>query len=176
MVYKRLCKLYMNSSAKRGVFSMVREARLSDYPQILSLESQIFEMHIQARPDIIKPRQQPLDCEYYQKCLDDDSHKIFVWEENGDILGHCMTRKRIYENHPMFYDRTILEIEDLCVDQKARGRGIGRALFDRACAYAREIGAAHLELTVWHFNGDARRFYEHLGMREQTSRMELMIE
>jgi len=155
---------------------MIREACLSDFNAIYNLENQIFYMHLNARPDMIKPKKEPFGRDYFENCLNDEKVKIFIFEENGEILGHCMTRQWEYDNHHMFYDMKILEINDLCVDEKARGKNIGRQLFNRAKEYAKEIGAIRLELTVWGFNKNARKFYEHLGMSERTIRMEMIIE
>ena len=155
---------------------MIREACISDFNAISNLESQVFYMHLNARPDMIKPRQQPFERDYFESCLNDENVKIFVFEDNGEILGHCITRKLEYNNHHMFYDTVILEINDLCVDEKVRGKNIGRQLFNRAKDYAKETGAARLELTVWNFNKNAREFYEHLGITERTIRMEMIIE
>ena len=125
---------------------------------------------------MIKPREKPFDREYLDQCLNDEKTRIFVYEESGEILGFCITMRREIKDHHIFYDMTILEIDDMCVDESARGKKIGRQLFDRAKEYAREIGAARMELMVWNFNKNARQFYEHLGMTERISRMEMAIE
>ena len=154
---------------------MIREARSSDCNSMDNLENQVFHLHLNARPDMIKP-EKPFNKDYFESCLDDENTKIFVFEENGEILGYCITRKWEYNNHHMYYDMTLLDINDMCVDEKARDKGIGRQLFNRAKEYAKEIGAAKLELSVWNFNKNARQFYEHLGMEERISRMEIIIE
>ena len=158
------------------MISMIREACISDFNAISNLENQVFRMHLNAHPDMIKPRKEAFDREYFESCLNDEKIKIFVFEENNEILGHCITRQWEYENHHMFYDMKILEINDLCVDEKSRGKNIGRRLFEHAKDYAKEIGAVRLELMVWAFNKNAREFYEHLGMSERISRMEIIIE
>ena len=151
---------------------MIRDACLSDYNAISDLENQVFQLHLNARPDIIKP-EGPFNRDYFETCLNDENVKIFVYEENRELLGYCITRKWGYNNHHLFYDMTILEIDDMCVNEKARGKGIGRQLFNHAKVYAEEIGAAKMELNVWSFNKNARQFYESLGMKERTSRMEI---
>ena len=155
---------------------MVREACLSDFAGISHLENQVFYMHLNARPDMIKPKEEPFSRAYFETCLADENMKIFVYEAAGEILGHCFVRQWAYENHPMYYDGKILEIDDFCVDENARGKQIGRKLFHRAKAYAKEIGAVRIELTVWSFNENAREFYEHLGMAERTRRMQMCVE
>ena len=154
---------------------MIREACISDFNAISNLERQVFDIHLNARPDMIKP-ELPFNKDYFETSLNDENVKIFVYEENREILGYCITKKWGYSNHHLFYDMTILDINDMCVDEKARGKSIGRQLFNRAKDYAKEIGAAKIELSVWNFNKNARQFYEHLGMAERISRMEFIIE
>jgi len=118
----------------------------------------------------------PFNEDYFEASLNDENVKIFVYEEKGEVLGYCLTKKWGYSSHHLFYDMTILDINDMCVDEKVRGKSIGRQLFNRAINYAKEIGAAKIELSVWNFNKNARQFYECLGMTERISRMEMMIE
>ena len=58
-------------------------------------------------------------------------------------------------------------MEDLCVDDDFRGKGIGSSLFVYAKEKAKEMGAERLDLMVWDFNEDARNFYERMGMKPQ---------
>ena len=154
---------------------MIREARISDFDAIYNLENQVFQIHLDARPDLIKPKL-PFNKGYYEKCLQDDMKKVYVFEENGEVLGYCITVKLEFKNHHIYHDMIVLEINDMCVDEKVRGKNIGRQLVDKSIKYAKDIGAARLELSVWGFNKNARQFYEHHGMTERTIRMEMTIE
>jgi ribosomal protein S18 acetylase RimI-like enzyme len=78
-------------------------------------------------------------------------------------------------NHQVFRDMRNLEIEDLCVDEKYRGKGIGKKLFEEAIKHGKENGVKFIELSVWEFNQNAKIFYEHAGMKVKTNRMELNI-
>jgi len=154
---------------------MIRNACGSDFNAVFDLENQVFQLHLNARPDLIKPKLS-FNQEYFSKCIQDDKMNVLVFEENETILGYCITQVVEHKDHHVFYDMIVLEIRDMCVDEKARGRDIGRQLFDRAKDYAKEIGAHSLELSVWGFNRNARQFYEHLGMSERVSRMEMIID
>ena len=153
---------------------MIRVAIISDFTAIYNLEEQVFNLHLKAHPDMIKSNL-PFSKEYYESLLNDENVKIFVYTEDDEVLGYCITKRIEYDNHHLFYDMTILEINDMCVDEKVRGKNIGRQLFDRAKEYAIEIGATRIELSVWHFNENARNFYKHLGMKERIYRMELIL-
>jgi len=163
---------------QRGIF-MIREANSSDFKAIAALEKQVSGIHFNARPDIFL--KEPFNGDsvkaqkYFEECLQNECEKIFVYEENGDILGFCKTNAWDYEDHPVYKDVIVLNIDNICVDEKARGKGVGRHLFNKVKSYAKEAGAARLELVVSDFNKSAREFYEHLGMSVKTTCMELLI-
>ena len=54
-------------------------------------------------------------------------------------------------------------IEDVVVDDSARGRGVGEALTREAIRLAREAGARHVELTSHPTREAANRLYRRLG-------------
>ena len=153
---------------------MIREACISDFSGISTLENQVFQIHLDARPDMIKP-ELPFNQNYFEECLHDENMKIFVFEDAGCIIGYCVTRKIEHKGHYMFFDMIILEINNLCVDERVRCKNIGRQLFNHVKEYADAIGASRLELSVWAFNENAIQFYKRLGMSERTSRFELVL-
>ena len=54
-------------------------------------------------------------------------------------------------------------IEDVVVDESARGRGVGEALNSAAIDEARRRGAKHISLTSRAFRDTANRLYQRLG-------------
>jgi GNAT superfamily N-acetyltransferase len=53
-------------------------------------------------------------------------------------------------------------LDDLWVEPSSIGGGLGRQLFERASARARELGCSALE---WDTDPNAAAFYEHMGAR-----------
>jgi len=62
-------------------------------------------------------------------------------------------------------------IEDVVVDESARGRGIGEALTSEALRLAREAGARTVDLTSRPSRVAAGRLYERLGFSARDSRL-----
>ena len=60
-------------------------------------------------------------------------------------------------------------IEDVVVDESARGRGVGEALTLRAVELAREAGARSVELTSRPTREAANRLYRRLGFEERET-------
>jgi len=153
---------------------IIREANLLDFDAIAKLEQQVFKIHINARPDLFEKNY--FTKEYFEGNFENENAKIFVYEENENILGHCMIEEYESIDDAMMFDVKGIFIDSMCVDENAKGRQIGRALVDHVKAHAKEIGATSLDLLVWDFNEDARKFYEHLGLRAKSTFMEMNIE
>jgi ribosomal protein S18 acetylase RimI-like enzyme len=102
--------------------------------------------------------------------------KIFVAEENEKIVGHCIVKIRQIKEHPFLHDMTNIEIDDLCIDEKYRHKGLGKELFEEVKKYAKEKNIKTMELGVWEFNINAKGFYEHIGMKIRHYKMEYKID
>ncbi len=62
-------------------------------------------------------------------------------------------------------------VEDVVVDDSARGQGIGEALIEEAKARATAVGARTLDLTSRASRTAANRLYERLGFQARESRV-----
>ena len=153
---------------------IIRTAGIMDIDKILSLEDQVFELHARMRPDWIGKK--PMNYDYLKSRIEDKNVKIFVAEDNNEIIGHCFISIRETKNHHMYHDMVNIEIDNLCVDENYRKKGVGKNLFEEVKIYSKNIGAKFIELSVWDFNQNARQFYEHLGMKTRIRKMEFKIE
>jgi GNAT superfamily N-acetyltransferase len=88
--------------------------------------------------------------------------EALIAEADGAPVGFAL----FFMNYSTWEGTAGLYIEDLFVDEAARGTGAGRALMAAAAAVARERGCPRLELSVLDWN-PARGFYERLGMSHQ---------
>ena len=103
----------------------IRKAQVSDIPALQELLQQTLLVHHQARPDIFKAEGSKYSNEELEKILGQKSTPIFVFEnEAGGILGHlfCSIKEPV---SPILNPIKTLFIEDLCVDEKARGQKVG---------------------------------------------------
>jgi GNAT superfamily N-acetyltransferase len=62
-----------------------------------------------------------------------------------------------------YYDGALAQLEELYVQPRLRGRGIGTALLTTAVHEVRERGGAEMHINVDEVDTDARRFYERHG-------------
>ena len=151
----------------------IRTASITDIEKILFLGNQVFKIHSKARPDWIE--KQPIHYDYLKNIIEENNKKIFIAEKNSEIIGYCIVCICEIKNHPIFHDMTNIEIEDLCVDENHRKKGVGKRLFEEVVIFAKNINAQFIELIVWEFNQNARKFYENMGMKIRINRMEYKV-
>ena len=72
-------------------------------------------------------------------------------------------------------DIKTLYIDDLCVDEVARGAHIGKALYEYVVNYAKKQGYYNVTLNVWADNINAVKFYEKIGLKVQKIGMENIL-
>jgi ribosomal protein S18 acetylase RimI-like enzyme len=153
----------------------IRIASIGDINNILVLMDKTSKFHISSRPDLHDTNKKPKNDDFIKMCMDEENCKVFVAEEENNIIGYCVIQIGEIKNLFVFYDMKNIEILDFCVDEKYRKNGIGRQLFETVKNLAKENNANFIELGVWEFNQDAKKFYEHLGMKTRISRMELKV-
>ena len=155
---------------------IVRRATPKDTDRINDLLFQVAGVHSDGRPDIFKSGSKKYTDEELLAIISDDSTPIFVAEdENGYVCGYAFCIYEITEGSNLLCDMKTLYIDDLCVDEKCRGGGVGRALYEYALEYAKKIGCYNLTLNVWECNPTAKRFYEKMGLLPQKTVMETRL-
>ena len=153
----------------------IRPAEIRDIPGILSLLRQVGQVHHDIRPDIFRNHALKYDEAALAALLRDETRPIFVAVEEDFVLGYCFCVHKVFRNHETFTDRSECYIDDLCVDEGHRGRGIAKALYRHVTAYAKERGFDTITLNVWCGNDSAMKFYENAGMTPRNILMEMKL-
>lgn len=153
----------------------IRRAVESDIPRLEDLLYQVHGLHAEGRPDLFIPGCKKYTADQLRGLLTDpENTPIFAAILDGLLVGYCFCVKQVQTAASM-QKITTLYVDDLCVDQSMRGRGIGKALYDHAVTYAREQGYYNLTLNVWACNPSAMAFYEKCGLAVQKVGMELVL-
>ena len=153
---------------------MVRKACKDDIASIIRLLHQVNMVHHVIRPDLFKPHTTKYDEQELEALLDDDTKPISVYDD-GQVLGHAFCQLTEVSGHKLLCDVKTLYIDDICVDEAARGRHVGKALYEFVCDYARSIGCHNITLNVWEGNDAAFCFYKSMGMQVQKTGMEMIL-
>lgn len=152
---------------------MIRRATEKDLPRVNALLRQVLALHAAGRPDIFAENTKKYTDEELLALFKDDSRPIFVsTDEDDTALGYAFCVLEETKDAHCLNDMKTLYIDDICVDEPFRGRGIASGLYAHARAFAKAQGCYHVTLNVWVCNPAARQFYEHMGMIPLKTTME----
>lgn len=152
----------------------IRKAVKEDSAAVGRLLYQIHGVHAAARPDLFVPGRRKYDEERLPELFEDPLRPVYVAEEAKEVCGYIfMVIKQ--ETDPSHVPVKTLYIDDLCVDERARRKGVGTALMDFAKEYAKNAGCYDLTLNAWACNPGAVSFYESCGMKIRKYGMELIL-
>ena len=151
----------------------IRLAGQGDIPAILELLRQVGQVHHDIRPDIFPAGMQKYDENALLQLLQDETRPIFVATEGAAVLGYCFCV--VKDLHTGSIHRREFYIDDLCVDENHRRKGIAQALYRHALEQARRLGSHSLTLNVWCGNDGAMEFYQSMGMTMRNIMMETTL-
>ena len=154
----------------------IRFAKPEDALQILALLEGIGQVHYHIRPDIFQANAQKYGASQVLARMANPETPTFVAVEEDKVLGYSFCELKRFDRHPVMADRKELFLEDLCVAGDARRMGVGKALYNFVCEYAKKAGCYNLTLHVWSDNVGAVKFYEEMGMKPQRYIMETILE
>ena len=153
---------------------MVRKACKNDIGRIIELLHQVDMVHHVIRPDLFKPNTTKYNEQELEALLDRDRNPIFVYDD-GKVLGHAFCQINEVKGHHLLQDIKTLYIDDICVDETARGKHVGKALYEYVRDYAKSIGCNNITLNVWEGYEAAISFYKNMGMKVQKTGMEIRL-
>lgn len=153
----------------------IRRAKESDINAVDKLLYEVHKVHSDVRPDLFKAGSKKYTDGELRQILSDDGRPVFVAEKDGNVLGYIFCVHQQYIGNNSLTDIKTLYIDDLCIDENARGMNIGRSLYNYAVDYARENGFYNVTLNVWADNINAVKFYEKLGLKIQKIGMEKIL-
>lgn len=153
----------------------IRIAVNPDIEGILELLVQVNQIHADGRPDIFKNGGSKYTSESLRDKLELKNERIYVAVEDGRVLGYAFLVTQETRESTNLQHRRVVYIDDLCIDEKERGKHIGTSLFNAAREYAGQIQADAITLRVWELNSSAKAFYEAVGMKPLYTEMELKM-
>ena len=145
----------------------IREANINDIDNgLLEVFIEGYRYHQKGRPDIfVNLSDEELKNDLIQN-LDRLSTIVILDDEH--IVGYLSYI--IKKNHT-----GKLNVDQLVILERYRGKGLGKKLMDEAKKIAQENGCDRIELNCWLFNENAIKMYEQIGFDKQRIIFEKML-
>jgi GNAT superfamily N-acetyltransferase len=138
---------------------IVRAATPADVPDILRLIVALATY--EREPDAVKATEDSLTQTFF---ADDARVWAHVAEHDGKVVGIAVW----FLNYSTWTGKPGIYLEDLVVDESARGLGAGKALFKALAGEAEQLGCARIDWAVLDWNTPAMDFYRAIGGRPQS--------
>ena len=145
-------------ASKNRLAMHIRDARPDDWGPISAL------LAVLGRPDVRGREDEEDHRQAFAAYLRRPDTEAIVAEDEGEVVGFVDVeyRRRLNFLSPQAW------IADLVVDERSRGRGVGRALLAAAEERARTAGCFSISLESANWRSDSHAFYERVGWRESS--------
>ena len=153
----------------------IRSAELRDIPALGRLLYEVHKVHSDVRPDLFKAGARKYTDEQLEEILQSGERPVFVAEQDGQVVGYAFCIPKQFVGDRSMTDVRTLYIDDLCVDEAARGKHIGTKLYGFVLDFAKRQGYYNVTLNVWADNKAAVKFYEKIGLGVQKIGMEKIL-
>lgn len=152
----------------QGRSLVVRAAGAADLDVLLDLYRQLAD----DRPESL-PGDRVLSAAVFARILADRRRHVLVAEAAGRVVG---TAEMLVVDNLTHGGRPWVAVENVVVDQAARGRGVGRALMDEVLARTRAVGGYRIQLLSRGQRTDAHAFYRSLGFETSAVGFRLYVD
>ncbi|MBU0495949.1 MAG: GNAT family N-acetyltransferase [Chloroflexi bacterium] len=149
----------------------IRPARRGDLDEIMRLYRQLMLFHADLDARLA------LDLDgiesfrgYVENVLHSEFDRVLVAEDEGPgLAGFIMGR--VAQNPPMFQQPYFGYVTDICVDEKHRQQGIGRALFQSLRQWFSQQGLITMQVNVAARNPTSQAFWRAMGFADLLTRL-----
>ena len=151
---------------------MLQLARPEDRTAIEALAQQVHSLHVQWRPDIYAPADELWPQERFDAAVAE--RQLFAAKIDEQIVGYVLVKVRHYDmtGH---VKRSVLLVDEICVVEALRNRGIGTEMMIEVRAIAHAFGCTDMQLGIYPQNNEALAFYQKCGFRIRSIDMQMKI-
>ncbi|MFZ5969591.1 MAG: GNAT family N-acetyltransferase [Bacillota bacterium] len=145
-------------------------------PKLLAeLNHDVQEIHANIEPEIFKRFDKDEMEGLFKEILEEQEASAYVAYYNGQAAGYILLAKKEYRETAFKYGYSALYIDQICVQERFRGKEIGKALMEKAKSVSQETGINRIELDFWYKNMNAGQFFRTQGFETYNEKMFLML-
>lgn len=151
---------------------MLELAKETDFEAVRRLSVQIHDLHAAWRPDLYYHCDEPYPREKF--LTDIRNRLVYTAKFAGVVVGYVVL-SIMEKGGPGVVDYKAMRLESICVDEAARGQGIGKAIAEDVRALAKAFGCREVILGVHPENDNAVGFYQKCGFTIRTINMQMKV-
>lgn len=151
---------------------MLELARECDWEAVNRLSIQIHDLHAHWRPDIYFHCDEPFPREAFLQGI--RNRMVYIAKIHNTVVGYVVL-SIVQKNGPGVVDQKLMRLDSICVDEAARGQGIGKAIIADVRALSKVFGCSGVILGVHPENDSAVGFYQKCGFRIRTINMDMKV-
>ena len=151
---------------------MLELARSADRDSVNAIAAQVHAMHVAWRPDIYAMVEEL----YSEDCFMDAirNRELYVAKLSDTVVGYVLLKPRNYDWTGVV-KRKVMVVDEICVDEACRNRGIGTLMMEEVRALAKAFGYTDLQLGVYPQNDAAVAFYQKCGFTIRSIDMQRKV-
>ena len=151
---------------------MLELARPDDREAVNEIAGQVHDQHVSWRPDIYCSLEEYYTDEHFsQLCC---ARELYVARLSGTVIGYVLLKTRNYDWTGVV-KRKVMVVDEICVDEACRNRGIGTLMMEEVRALAKAFGYTDLQLGVYPQNDAAVAFYQKCGFTIRSIDMQRKV-
>lgn len=151
----------------RAMTMKIKQATIDDSCVLAELCSEIHGIHIKLQPLIFRePSHQEL-IDLFRKRISDPDYIAFIAFDVGKPVGYTVFHILRKPENIFAYERNILEIDHIHINERYWRKGICKKLFAKALEVARSFDIENIQLGVWSLNDRAIAAFNSLGFKQQ---------
>ncbi len=155
---------------------IIRDAVEADIGDIIKLRRQIDDYSAFLRPEQFISANlynEQTVISYYE--AEKSRVIVGVHPQTDEIIAYAVLNTERTIARTIYKERSMIYVNDLCVSEAYRGKGIGRVMFQFVIDYANKMNVDAVELDVFACNKEAVGLYESMGMKDKHRRLELKL-
>ena len=151
---------------------MLELARSADRDSVNAIAAQVHAMHVAWRPDIYAMVEELYSEDRFMDAI--RNRELYVAKLSDTVVGYVLLKTRNYD-WPGVVKRKVMVVDEICVDEACRNRGIGTQMMAEVRALAKAFGYTDLQLGVYPQNDAAVAFYQKCGFTIRSIDMQRKV-
>jgi ribosomal protein S18 acetylase RimI-like enzyme len=151
---------------------MLELARSADRDSVNTIAAQVHAMHVAWRPDIYAMVEEIYSENRFMDAI--RNRELYVAKLSDTVVGYVLLKTRNYDWTGVV-KRKVMVVDEICVDEACRNRGIGTQMMEEVRALAKAFGYTDLQLGVYPQNDAAVAFYQKCGFTIRSIDMQRKV-